>query len=148
MASALHLQIANIATLVAALTPQTNASDTFTRIGGDLPLSEEPPVLRRSFDVRFDPASVPLTQSWFGTSHRVVRGQFVVEVRYDGEQLERTLSQMIVEDTDQLTSLCESPSSRVSSDVLQVTLADRQIEVERPAVVMTLFFLCEYRVAL
>lgn len=146
MANALHLQIENIATLVAALTPTTNATDLFVRAGGDLPIDEEPPVLRRLFAVRFDD-SPPLTQRWFGTSHRIVLGRFVVEVRYDGEQLEKTLSQMIVEDTDQIATLCESPDSRVSSDVLQIVFVDRRVDTERPFSLISLVFECEYRVA-
>jgi len=150
MSNPLHLQIESVATLVAALSPQTSASELFTRVPGDLPMGMEPPVAHRTFDVRFDPAPA-LTTQWHGTSHRVVVGRFVVEVAYDGRHAHRTLSQLLVEDSDQIVSLCESPSTRVSADVLEIVHVDRRIE-QRDAgsdfVTMALTFSCEYRVAL
>lgn len=150
MASALHEQIERVATLVAALSPQTDPTDEFTRVPGDLPMGDEPPISHRSFDVRFDP-SPALTVRWYGTSHRVAVGRFVVEVAYDARHAHRTLSQLLVEDSDQIVSLCESPSSRVSSDVLEVVHVDRRIEQRDGGadfVSLTLIFTCEYRVAL
>lgn len=150
MASALHEQIERVATLVAALSPQTDPTDEFTRVRGDLPMAEEPPIGHRTFDVRFDP-SPALTAQWHGTSHRVCIGRFVVEVAYDARREQRKLSQLLIEDTDQIVSLCESPDTRVSSDVLEIVHVDRRIEQREGGadfVSLTLVFTCEYRAAL
>lgn len=150
MASALHEQIERVAALVAALSPQTDPTEEFTRVPGDLPMAEEPPISHRSFDVRFDP-SPALTNRWHGTSHRVCIGRFVVEVAYDARREQRKLSQLLTEDSDQLVSLCESPSTRVSSDVLEIVHVDRRIEQREGGndfATLTLIFTCEYRVAL
>lgn len=150
MSNPLHLQIENVATLVEALSPETAPADEFKRVPGDLPMGMEPPIAHRAFDVSFDPAPA-LTTQWHGTSHRVVVGRFVVEVNYDSRHAHRTLSQLLVEDADQIVSLCESPSTRVSADVLEIVHVDRRIE-QRDAgsdfVTMALVFTCEYRVAL
>lgn len=150
MSNALHLQIENAATLIAALTPQTDATATFGRIPGDLMIGSEPPVRHRAFDVYFDEAA-PRTQRWFGTSHAVRLARFRVEVNYDARHDQPNVMQTIVEDTDQIITRLESPDARVSSDVLQVNLVERAF-TDRAAgggdfLTMTLIFECEYRVA-
>lgn len=127
MASALYQQIEQAATLIAALTPATDASDTFVRADDEQVVAMEPGYRPRLFSVYPDGA-IPATQERFGTSHRQALGRFVVEVLCDSRADVRARDQRLVEDRDQVIAAMELPASRVNASVQRVSCVDTRID--------------------
>lgn len=150
MSNALADQIEHARTLIAALTPATEPEIEFTEADGTLPVGKEPPAGHRVFDVHHD-GGARLTTEWFATGFRNVRGRFVVEINYDARRAFKSMDRVLVEDTDQITSLLESPDSRASTEVLQIRLADQSASARDESgefVTVQMVFEVDYRVAL
>lgn len=145
MASALYQQIDRAAVLIAALTPVTDASDTFVRADDDQPIMAEPGHRPRLFSVYPD-AALPATQERFGTSHRQALGRFVVEVLCDSRADVRARDQRLVEDRDQIIAAMEIPSARVNANVQRVSCVDARIDAgeSEHATRLVLTFECLY----
>jgi hypothetical protein len=149
MASALYQQIDNVEAIVAALTPTTDATDTFVLSGTDLPIDREPGHRPRIFTVYPDPSS-SLTRERFGTTHRQATARFVVEVLCDSRADERARDQRMVEDRDQIIGAVEAPGARINADVQQVVCVDSRIEANEQghATRLLIVFECLYLQAL
>lgn len=149
MASPLYQQIEHVETLVAALTPVTDASDAFVLSGTDLTIPNEPDHRPRIFTVYPDPGA-PLTQERFGTSHRQALGRFVVDVLLDSRADERARDQRLVEDRDQIIGALEAPGARATANVQRVSCVDARIEqgTSDHATRLVLVFECLYVQAL
>jgi hypothetical protein len=88
-------------TLVAGLTPNTDAAKTFRSVAGDLAIDEEPSVSHRSFSIIAD-TQPGFTGDIFTTGTRQAKRRFRLAIAYDSLQDSKHNEQAMAEDDDRI----------------------------------------------
>jgi hypothetical protein len=125
-------------TLVAGLTPNTDAAKTFRSVAGDLAIDEEPSVSHRSFSIIAD-TQPGVTGDIFTTGTRQAKRRFRLAIAYDSLQDSKHNEQAMAEDDDRIIFAIER-GPYVSGDVQTINCVDGTLTSHDGFILRTLIF--------